>query len=29
MSAFGTLFIGFIILGSTLAYIFWLVKRKL
>jgi len=29
MSAFGVLFIGFLILGSTLAYIVWLVKRKL
>jgi hypothetical protein len=29
MSAFGVLFIGILIFGSTLAYIIWLVKRKL
>jgi hypothetical protein len=29
MSAFGVIVIGFIILASTLAYIVWLVKRKL
>jgi len=29
MSAFGVIFIGALILGSTLAYIVWLVKRKL
>ncbi len=29
MSAIGTILIGVMILGSTLAYIVWLVKRKL
>ena len=29
MSAFGILISGIVILGSTLAYIVWLVKRKL
>ena len=29
MSAFGVIFIGALIFGSTLAYIVWLVKRKL
>ena len=29
MSAIGIIFAGIMILGSTLAYIVWLVKRKL
>jgi hypothetical protein len=29
MSAFGIIISGILILGSTLAYIVWLVKRKL
>ncbi len=29
MSAIGILLVGVMILGSTLAYIIWLVKRKL
>jgi hypothetical protein len=29
MSAFGIIISGIVILGSTLAYIIWLVKRKL
>jgi hypothetical protein len=29
MSAFGIIISGLVILGSTLAYIVWLVKRKL
>jgi hypothetical protein len=29
MSGFGILAIGFVILASTIAYIVWLVKRKL
>jgi hypothetical protein len=29
MSAFGIIISGIVILGSTLAYIVWLVKRKL
>ncbi len=29
MSAIGVILIGFLIIGSTLAYIVWLVKRKL
>ena len=29
MSAFGIIVSGIVILGSTLAYIVWLVKRKL
>jgi hypothetical protein len=29
MSAFGIIVSGLVILGSTLAYIVWLVKRKL
>jgi hypothetical protein len=29
MSQFGIILLGILILGSTLAYIVWLVKRKL